>query len=125
MHQVIKQHFKTAKADRWWFGLTIFNGLLAVIVSIVIGLAIQPKGVQVITHYSSFGIVQFYRSHWYHLWNYVLLSLVIYGAHSMISLKLHQLKRRDLALALLWLTVGLQIMLLIFAKAIIKVASIG
>ncbi|PID32597.1 hypothetical protein CR956_01615, partial [Candidatus Saccharibacteria bacterium] len=90
-----------------------------------IGTSIQPKAAQVITKYSSYGFSGFYRGHWYYLWNYVLLEVIILVGHALMGLKLLKLNRRSLALALLWATLGLSVLVLIFAKYIIGIASLG
>lgn len=105
--------------------LSILNVLLAIIVIIILVFSISPKETQVITHFSSFSSVGFYRSYWYYLWGYVLLEMVVVGVHCALSLKLHQLQRRDLSLALLWATLGISVMVLLFGLSIIKIAAIG
>lgn len=125
MRQITKQDYKKALQDRWWVGLSLLNVIVAVVVILVIAFSIQPKETQVITQFSSFGITGFYRNYWYYLWGYALLELIILVVHIAMSLKLMQLKRRDLALALLWATVGLSLIVLIFANSIIKIATLG
>jgi len=125
MRQITKEDRKKALGDRWWIGLVILNAVVAIVVIISLGLSIQPKEVQVITHFSSFSLTGYYRNYWYFLWGYALLELIVVSAHSALSLKLHQLGRRDLALALLWSTIGLSIMILIFGLSIIHIAAKG
>lgn len=125
MRQITKQDFRKAIKDRWWIGLVVANIVVALVVIISLAVGIQPKETQVITHYTSFGITGFYRSYWYHLWTYVLLELVILAAHGVLSLKLYQLKRRDFALALLWATLGMSMLVLLFGRSIVNIASMG
>lgn len=125
MKQITKQDVRKAIHDRWWIGLVIANGIIALIAVIAIATSIEPKETQVITHYTPFGITGFYRSHWYHLWSYVGLELIVLGAHVLLSLKLYHLQRRDFALFLLWGTIGMTLIILLYAQSIIKVASIG
>lgn len=103
----------------------VANALLGAVVIIIIGVSIEPKETQVITHYSSFGITGFYRGHWYVLWGYALLELVIIAVHGALSLKLLHLERRDLAFALLWGTLGVSLLTLLFALSIIRIAALG
>lgn len=103
----------------------VANVIVSLIVIISIAVSIEPKETQVITHFTSFGITGFYRSYWYHLWVYVVLELVILVAHGALSLKLYQLQRRDFALSLLWGTMAMSVIVLLYAQSIIKIASIG
>ncbi len=125
MRQITTNDIKKALKDRWWSGLVVVNTLVAIVVIVIIGLSIEPKETQVITHYSSFGITGFYRSYWYYLWGYALLELVVLGVHGALSLKLYQLGRRDLSLAFLWSTIGISVIVLIFALSIINIAALG
>lgn len=125
MRQITKKDIKHAFGDRWWLGLVMANIFLGVIVMLVIGFGIEPKETQVITHYSSFGLTGFYRSQWYTLWGYALLELIVVVAHGVLSLKLLHLDRRDLALALLWGTLGVSLLVLLFALSIIRIAALG
>lgn len=125
MKQITKRDIVHMLQDRWWVGLVVANVLVAIIVVAILGFSIDPKETQVITHYSSFGVTGFYRSYWYALWGYVLLELIILLTHGMLSIKLQHLKRRDLALALLWATLGLSGMVLVYGLSIIKIAALG
>lgn len=125
MKQISKQDIKTALKDRWWVGLVITNIVIGLIVAVVIVVAIEPRETQVITHYSAFGVSNFYRSSWTQLLNYGLLELIVVAAHSLLSLKLMHIERRDLALALLWATIGLSLVVLTYALSIIKIAALG
>ncbi len=125
MRQITKQDVKKSLRDRWWLGLMIMNILAAIVVVIIIGVSIEPKETQVVTHFSSFGITGLYRGYWYHLWSYALLEMVILGVHGALSLKLYQIGRRDLSLAFLWSTLGMSALVLIYAISIIRIAAIG
>lgn len=125
MRQISKKDIRSALRDRWWFGLVLLNIVVAVAVILTIAVTIQPKETQVINHYSSFGVTGFYRNYWYYLWGYALLEIIILVSHTFVSLKLRQLDRRDLSLALLWSTVGISVIVMIFASSIIKIAALG
>ena len=125
MKQITTNDIKKAISDRWWISLVIVNVLVAIIVSVIIIISIEPKETQVITHYSSYGITTFYRDYWYHLIGYILLALIMAVTNTLLSLKLMQVERRDLALALLWASIGMLGILLIFALSIIRIAALG
>lgn len=116
---------KPAFQDRWFVGLAIANGVIALAVLLGLALTITPKETQVITQFSSFGVTGFYRYYWYHLWNYGLLELLLVVGHSLLAMKLLHLERRDMALALLWTTLLLSVMVFLFARSIINIAILG
>ncbi len=111
--------------DGWLTGLTIVNILVMIIVIVAIAVMIEPRETQVITQYSAFGITGFYLGYWYNLWSYVAFEIILVVGNGLLSAKLAQLNRRDLSLALLWLTIGLSVVTLLIARSIIKVATLG
>lgn len=125
----MKQHsmslLRSTLSDRWLSGLLIANGIVMIIVIISIATMIEPRETQVITQYSAFGGSGFYRGYWYTLWAYALLELILVIGNGAFSLRLVRLERREFGLALLWLTLGLSSMALLFARAIIKIAALG
>ena len=112
-------------SDGWLTGLTIVNILVMIIVIVAIAVMIEPRETQVITQYSAFGITGFYLGYWYNLWSYVAFEIILVVGNGLLSAKLAQLNRRDLSLALLWLTIGLSVVTLLIARSIIKVATLG
>ena len=110
--------------DRWLLGLVIVNILLASIIIISFAVTIKPKETQVIVQHSAFSVTGLYRGHWYSLWTYGVLQLMITIGHIILSAKLAVVQRRDLALALLWLTIAISVILAMFAYSIIVIASV-
>lgn len=125
----MKQHsislLRSILTDRWLSGLLIANILVMIGVIIAVAVMIEPRETQVITQYSAFGVTGFYRGYWYTLWAYALLELIIVVGNAVFSVRLAQIERRELALALLWLTIGLSVIALLFARSIIKIAALG
>ena len=112
-------------SDRWLVGLLIANFVIMIIMIIVLAVIIDPKETQVITQYSAFGVAAFYRGYWYSLWMYAVFELILVVGNAVFSAKLVQLEKRDLALALAWLTIGLSVLTFLFARSIIKIAALG
>ena len=125
MKQISKNYIQKTFKDSWWVALTVANIILTVVTVLIIAISIQPKETQVFTHYSAFGITSLYRGYWYSLWSYAILAVIILVTHILLSVKLRQLDRRDLSLALLWGTLGIMLLVLIFAREIIGVAALG
>ena len=110
--------------DRWLLGLVVVNVLLALVIIISFAITIKPKETQVIVQHSAFSVTGLYRGHWYSLWTYGVLQLMITVGHIILSAKLAVVQRRDLALALLWLTIAISVILALFAYSIIVIASV-
>ncbi len=125
MKHITKSDIKQALGDRWWIGLVLVCAFLTVGGLISLAFSIQPRETQVIVQYSSFGVTGFYRNYWYHLWGYGVLMLIITVTHSALSLKLRQLDKRSLSLTLLWGTIGMLVLVILFAHMIIRIAALG
>lgn len=125
MKEIIAKYIKPVLKDKPLLGLFIVNAVVFLIIAIFLLINIPRSEVQVITRYNSYSITSFYRDHWYFLLNYIFLGLVILVGHSVIAVKLVKLERRDLAMALLCLTIILLALLLVFAKSIMAIAALG
>ncbi len=125
----MKQHsisfLRSILADRWLSGLLIANILVMIGIIIAIAVMIEPRETQVITQYSAFGVTGFYRGYWYTLWAYAALELIIVIGNAILSIRLVQIERREFAVMLMWLTIGLSIVAFLFARSIIKIAALG
>ena len=124
MKKHITSTLRQIMKDRWLLGLVIVNILLASIIIISFAVTIKPKETQVIVQHSAFSVTGLYRGHWYSLWTYGVLQLMITVGHIILSAKLAVVQRRDLALALLWLTIAISVILALFAYSIIVIASV-
>lgn len=124
MKKHITNTLRQIMKDRWLLGLVIVNILLASIIIISFAVTIKPKETQVIVQHSAFSVTGLYRGHWYSLWTYGVLQLMITVGHIILSAKLAVVQRRDLALALLWLTIAISVILALFAYSIIVIASV-
>lgn len=125
MKRYLRTSIKTIVGDRQLLILVLLNIIIATSVAIVMAVSIQPHYTQVIARFSSYGISGFYRDVWYSLYVFPVMAFVILIGHVALSVKLVSLNRRDLAVALLILTIFLLIILLIMAKSIIGVAALG
>ena len=121
----IRTSLTLLRQDRLMVSLVLANIILAVAASIFLIISIEPNESQVITRYTSYGVTNFYRGHWYELFGYVLLALFMAVGHSALAVKLVNADRKCLAKALLWLTLGMIVALVLFARSIIKIASLG
>ena len=124
MKKHITSTLRQIMKDRWLLGLVIVNILLASVIIISFAATIKPKETQVIVQHSAFSVTGLYRGHWYSLWTYGVLQIMITVGHIILSAKLAAAQRRDLALALLWLTIAISVILAMFAYSIIVIASV-
>ena len=110
MKETIKKSLKILIADRYLLAIISFMIILAIGLSIFIGLSIHPSDRQLVSHYSAFGITHFYFDQWFYLLTFVAFEVVVAVLHSIISFKLLITKGRSLAVMNAWFGVGIILM---------------
>ena len=121
MKEIITKSLKELVADRYLLVLVSFLLLLSLIATISIGLSIKPSELQLVSHYSAFGITHLYRDQWFYLFVFVIFELIVAIIHSIVAVKLLVVKGRPLAIMFTWLGVGIVIMGWITSLAVLNV----
>lgn len=107
MKKLIIDSLKELIKDRYLLFLLSFLIILAIFLSIIIGFAIHPSELQLISHYSAFGGMHYYRDQWYYLLNFVAFELIVATLHTVLAIKLSTTKGRPFAIAFAWLGIGI------------------
>ncbi len=121
MKNNIKELLQKLVADRYLLILLSLSLILAIIFSVIIGLSVHQSDLQLVSHYSAYGITHLYRDQWYYLYLFSFFELVVCFMHSVISVKLLVVKSREFALAFAWLGIFMLIVGLILAQSVINV----
>lgn len=121
MKTIIKESLKQLIADRYLLLLLSGMSMMALIIAIIIAIKIQPSEMQLVSHYSAFGITHLYRDQWFYLYVFVLFPLVVAALHSAISVKLLVTKGRSLAVMFAWFGITIILLGLATALAVINV----
>jgi hypothetical protein len=116
MKNIIIESFKRVLSDRALFILLIILVLFAIIFAIIIGVMIHPSDLQLITHYSAFGMSHIYRSQWFYLYVFVVFELIVASLHTVLAIKLLVTKGRAVAIMSAW--AGIIIIFLGFSTAL-------
>jgi hypothetical protein len=115
--------FKELITNRY---LTVLSGivvLLAVAFVIYIFIAVRPSELQLVTHYTAYGVTHLYRDQWFYLWSFAGFAVLVAIFHVALSIKLYITKGHPLAIALAWIGVGIILFAWITALSIINVWS--
>lgn len=99
--------------------------LVSLIYCAYVALSLHPSEVQVVTHYTAFGPVHFYRDKWYYLFGFVLFGLLHAVLYVVLAARILMHKGRELAIPFLWL--GLVVVAITTATIhqLLKVASLS
>ncbi len=124
MKKEIIQVFKTLTTDRKYLWAIIGVFLVTLMVTIYGLVAVRFSDIQVVTRYTAFGDVHFYKDAWWSLYGFALTSLLIGLSHIFIMVKLFSAQRRSIGLLIGWLAVALLIVAALYFKEILKLAYI-
>lgn len=98
--------------------------LVSVVSIILLAVSIQPSELQVSVHYTSFGRENVYREQWLYLISFVGFGVLIALLHSVIFIKIHELKGRGLALLFGYATVAMLIIATSMLYRVITIAAL-
>jgi len=124
MKTVILESLKRLIGDRYLLALVSLLILLAIVLSVFIGLSIQPSERQLISHYSAFGITHFYFDQWFYLLTFVAFELIVALLHAVISIKLLITKGHSLAVTFAWFGIGILLMGYVTASTILGLRTL-
>jgi hypothetical protein len=115
-------YIKLIIADRALALLLLLFILVVIAYSIYVGVSLRPSDLQVAVHYSSFGETSFYRDKWYYFINFIVVGAFMAIAHTILTVKLFIQGRRTLALAFVWLSILLAVIIWFTTWAVLRVA---
>lgn len=107
MKEIILRSLKQLIADRYLFALVLMMLFLALISAIIIGFVIHPSELQLVSHYSAFGVTHFYRDQWFYLFVFIAFGPIIASLHSVIAIKLLIAKGHAIAVMFTWIAIGI------------------
>jgi hypothetical protein len=124
MKDTIQGLFKQIISSRQVFLAWLVLTLLTVGVIIYVALSIRPSEVQLVTHYSAFGVTHLYRNQWYYLLGFAVFAILTAIFHTAIALKLLKIHySRMPAIYMLWLGVVVVLLCWITSSMVFNVWS--
>jgi hypothetical protein len=109
--------------NRYLTTLSIITVVLALLFVAYIILAVRPSELQLVTHYTAYGVTHFYRSQWFYLLTFGLFALLVAFFHISLAIKLYVTKGHPLAIMLAWLGLGIIVFAWVTSFSIINVWS--
>lgn len=117
------QSIKELTTNRYLTTLSIIVVLLTIAFVIYIALTVHPSDLQLVTHYTAFGVTHLYRDQWFYLLSFIGFAVLSTFLHIAIAIKIYVTKGHPLAIMFLWLGIGIIIFAWITAISIINVWS--
>ena len=121
--KTIQQSLKELITNRYLTTLAVVTAVLALGLLIYIIVAVRPSELQLVTHYTAFGVTHLYRSQWFYLLTFGLFGLLVAFFHTALAIKLYVAKGHPLAIMVAWLGIGVILFAWVMSIAIINVWS--
>lgn len=121
MKKVIQQSLQLLITDRYVLVLCSSLLLLAVGFATYVGLSVHPSEIQLVSHYSAFGVTHLYRDQWYYLLTFGVFGLFAALIHTILAVKLFMVKGRSLAIMFVWLGIAVVLLAWVTTSAVINV----
>jgi hypothetical protein len=119
----IKQSFKELITNRYLTVLTIVTVVLMVAYVAYILITVRPSELQLVTHYSAYGVTHLYRDQWFYLLSFAAFGIMVAFLHIAIALKMYITKGHPLAIMFAWLGIGIIVLAWVTSFSIINVWS--
>lgn len=106
--------------------LTVLSGvllLLAIAMIIYIGVNVRPSELQLVTHYTAFGVTHLYRDQWFYLLSFGVFALLVAFFHIALAIKIYITKGHPLALVCVWAGIGILLFAWVTAISIFNIWS--
>lgn len=123
MKKTIQESFTLLTANRYLLVLCASVILLSIGFVVYIGFQVRPSELQLVSHYSAFGITHLYRDQWFYLLNFGLFGIFAAALHIILAVKILMLKGPSLAISFAWMGIILILLAWATAYAVINVWS--
>jgi hypothetical protein len=123
LKDTISHTFKELITNRY---LTVLSGItviLAIAFVIYIGIVVRPSELQLVTHYTAYGITHLYRDQWFYLLSFGGFAIIIAFLNVAMSLKVFLTKGHPLAIMFAWFGIGIMVFAWLTSFSIINVWS--
>lgn len=119
----ITQSLKELFTNRYLTVLAISSVVLSLLFLVYILIMVRPSELQLVTHYTAFGVTQLYRDQWWYLLSFGAFGLFTAFFHTALSIKMYVTKGHPLAIMIAWLGIGIILFAWIMSFSIINVWS--
>ena len=123
MKTAIVHSLKELITNRYLTTLSIVLTLLTIGFVIYISVAVRPSELQLVTHYTAFGVTHLYRDQWFYLLSFAAFGVLVAFMHIALAIKIYITKGHPLAISFLWMGIGIVAFAWVTSNAIINVWS--
>jgi len=117
------QSIKELVTNRYLTTLSIILVLLSIAFVIYILFTVRPSDLQLVTHYTAYGVTHLYRDQWFYLLSFAGFAVLVAFLHIALAIKMYTTKGSPLAIMFAWFGIGVIVFAWITAISIINVWS--
>ena len=123
LKNTITHTFKELITNRYLTILSIVTIVLMLAYMTYIFIAVRPSELQLVTHYTAYGVTHLYRDQWFYLLSFAAFGLMVAFFHITIAIKIYVTKGHPLAIMFAWVGIGILLFAWITSFSIINVWS--
>lgn len=123
LKDTITHSFKELFTNRYLTVLSLVTIVLAIAFVIYIGVVVRPSELQLVTHYTAYGVTHLYRDQWFYLLGFGAFSVIVAFFSIAVSLKVFLTKGHPLAIMFAWFGIGIIVFAWLTSFSIINVWS--
>ena len=123
LKDTITHSIKELITNRYLTVLSVVTLILTVAFVIYIGIVVRPSELQLVTHYTAYGVTHLYRDQWFYLLSFGGFAVIAALFNIAISLKVYLTKGHPLAIMFAWFGVGIIVFAWLTSFSIINVWS--
>ena len=106
--------------------LTVLTGVTLVLMVLFVAyilLTVRPSELQLVTHYTAYGVTHLYRTQWYYLLGFGAFAILVALIHISVAIKIYITKGHPLAIMFAWMGIGILVFAWVTSFSIINVWS--
>lgn len=123
LKDTITHSFKELITNRYLTVLCAVTIILAIAFAIYIGFVVRPTELQLVTHYTAYGVTHLYRDQWFYLLSFGGFAIIVALINIGMALKVFLTKGHPLAIMFAWFGVGIMLFAWLTSFSIINVWS--
>jgi len=123
LKDTITHSIKELITNRYLTVLSFVTVFLAIAFVIYIGIVVRPSELQLVTHYTAYGVTHLYRDQWFYLLSFGAFAVIVAFINIAIALKVFLTKGHPLAIMFAWFGVGILVFAWLTSFSIINVWS--
>lgn len=123
LKDTITHSLKELITNRYLTVLSVVTVVLAIAFVIFIGVTVRPSELQLVTHYTAYGVTHLYRDQWFYLLTFGGFAVITAIINIAIALKVYLTKGHPLAIMFAWVGIGIMVFAWLTSFSIINVWS--